>query len=140
MLENLSLTPKAEHNFYDLSLKQIQDLISGKGKEKFRAQQIFRWVYQKRVSCFTEMSNISKSFSEELEGVFHFSLPKKISELKSLDGTRKYLFDIGQGMTIETVLIPSGEDRLTLCVSSEVGCNMACKFCFTGKQKLKRRL
>ncbi len=140
MLENLSLLSTAEHNFYDLTLAQIQSLIAGKGKEKFRAQQIFRWVYEKRVSSFAEMSNLSKDFREELEGVFHFALPKKISELKSLDGTRKYLFDIGQGMTIETVLIPSGENRLTLCVSSEVGCNMACKFCFTGKQKLKRRL
>ena len=127
-------------NFYDLTLPQIQNLIAGKGKEKFRAQQIFRWVYEKRVNSFAEMSNLSKDFREELEDVFHFALPKKISELKSMDGTRKYLFDIGQGNTIETVLIPSGEDRLTLCVSSEVGCNMACKFCFTGKQKLKRRL
>ncbi len=140
MLESLKVPQTAEFNFYDLTLAQIQTLISGKGKEKFRAQQIFRWVYEKRISSFAEMSNISKSFSKELEGVFHFSLPRKVSELKSLDGTRKYLFDIGEGNTIETVLIPSGEDRLTLCVSSEVGCNMACKFCFTGKQKLKRRL
>ncbi len=140
MIEGQNLPQTAEHNFYDLTLAQIQNLIAGKGKEKFRAQQIFRWVYERRISSFTEMSNISKNFSKELEGVFHFALPKKISELKSLDGTRKYLFDIGEGNTIETVLIPSGEDRLTLCVSSEVGCNMACKFCFTGKQKLKRRL
>lgn len=140
MSEIQTLAPAAENNFYDLTLAQIQNLIAGKGKEKFRAQQIFRWVYEKRISSFTEMSNISRDFSKELEGVFHFKLPKKVSELKSLDGTRKYLFDIGEGNTIETVLIPSGEDRLTLCVSSEVGCNMACKFCFTGKQKLKRRL
>ena len=140
MSEIQTLAPAVENNFYDLTLAQIQNLIAGKGKEKFRAQQIFRWVYEKRISSFTEMSNISRDFSKELEGVFHFKLPKKVSELKSLDGTRKYLFDIGEGNTIETVLIPSGEDRLTLCVSSEVGCNMACKFCFTGKQKLKRRL
>ena len=140
MSEIQTLAPAVENNFYDLTLAQIQNLIAGKGKEKFRAQEIFRWVYEKRISSFTEMSNISRDFSKELEGVFHFKLPKKVSELKSLDGTRKYLFDIGEGNTIETVLIPSGEDRLTLCVSSEVGCNMACKFCFTGKQKLKRRL
>jgi 23S rRNA (adenine2503-C2)-methyltransferase len=140
MRNTVALPGPAEYNFYDLTLAQIQNLISGKGKEKFRAQQIFRWVYQKRTTDLDAMSNISKSFRDELAAIFHFALPLKISELKSMDGTRKYLFDIGGGNTIETVLIPSGEDRLTLCVSSEVGCNMACKFCFTGKQKLKRRL
>lgn len=130
-------------NFYDLSLPEIQEYLVGLGKQKFRGQQVFKWVYEKRVTDFDQMSNISKSFRDELPGLFHFQLPKVVQELKSVDGTRKYLFEVtvgGKSNTIETVLIPAKGDRLTLCVSSEVGCNMACKFCYTGKQKLKRRL
>ena len=125
-------------NFYDYTLPELEVLLAGMGKEKFRAEQVFKWVYEKRVEDFEQMSNVSKAFRAELPNLFHFELPRTITELKSKDGTRKWLFDIG-GMSIETVLIPN-KDRLTLCVSSEVGCNMACKFCFTGKQKLKRRL
>lgn len=126
-------------NFYEYTLLELETLLIGLGKEKFRAQQVFKWVYEKRVENFEEMSNVSKAFRAELPKIFHFELPRQVAELKSKDGTRKWLFDIGDGMTIETVLIPN-KDRLTLCVSSEVGCNMACRFCFTGKQKLKRRL
>lgn len=133
-------------NFYDLSLPEIESYLVGLGKQKFRAQQVFKWVYERRVTDYDQMTNISQSFRDELPSLFHFELPKVVQELKSVDGTRKYLFEVsidGKKNTIETVLIPSrgtkGE-RLTLCVSSEVGCNMACKFCFTGKQKLKRRL
>lgn len=138
------LTPAAPDkaptkNFYDYTLKELEAILTGLGKEKFRAQQVFKWVYERRVENFEEMSNVSKSFRAELPGIFHFQLPRTVAELKSKDGTRKWLFDIGDGMTIETVLIPN-KGRLTLCVSSEVGCNIACRFCFTGKQKLKRRL
>ncbi len=126
-------------NFYDLTLSDLEGVFVGQGKEKFRAQQVFKWVYEKKATDFTAMTNISKKFRDELPGLFHFSLPKTVSELKSRDGTRKFLFDVGEGMTVEAVLIPN-DDRLTLCVSSEVGCNIACRFCFTGKQKLKKRL
>ncbi len=131
--------PRVTKNFYDYTLPELEQILTGLGKEKFRAQQVFKWVYEKRVEDFEQMSNVAKKFRAELPGIFHFSLPKVVAELKSKDGTRKWLFDIGDGMTIETVVIPN-KDRLTLCVSSEVGCNIACRFCFTGKQKLKRRL
>ncbi len=126
-------------NFYDYTLTELGEILEHRGQQKFRAQQVFKWVYEKRVENYDDMSNVAKSFRAELPGIFHFQLPKTVAELKSKDGTRKWLFDIGDGMTIETVLIPN-KDRLTLCVSSEVGCNIACRFCFTGKQKLKRRL
>ncbi len=126
-------------NFYDYTLPELGEILSERGQQKFRAQQVFKWVYEKREENYDQMSNVAKSFRAELPGLFHFQLPRTVAELKSKDGTRKWLFDIGDGMTIETVLIPN-KDRLTLCVSSEVGCNIACKFCFTGKQKLKRRL
>ena len=126
-------------NFYDYTLPELGEILTSMGQQKFRGQQVFKWVYEKRVENYDEMSNVAKSFRAELPGIFHFQLPRTVAELKSKDGTRKWLFDIGDGMTIETVLIPN-KDRLTLCVSSEVGCNIACRFCFTGKQKLKRRL
>ncbi|MES2855412.1 MAG: 23S rRNA (adenine(2503)-C(2))-methyltransferase RlmN [Bdellovibrionota bacterium] len=134
-----ALEPVQTKNFYEYTLPELEDLLLSLGKEKFRAKQVFKWVYEKRVENYDEMSNVSKKFRDELPGIFHFGLPIPKAELKSKDGTRKWLFDIGDGMTIETVLIPN-KDRLTLCVSSEVGCNIACRFCFTGKQKLKRRL
>ena len=126
-------------NFFDFPLKDLENILTGLGKEKFRAKQLFQWVYQKREHDFEMMTNVSKTFRAELPSLLEFRLPEVVQELKSVDGTRKWLFNVGQGMTIETVLIPS-KDRLTLCVSSEVGCNMACRFCYTGKQKMKRRL
>lgn len=126
-------------NFYSLTLEDLKDYIKKKGKEQFRAQQIFKWVYEKRTTNPEEMSNLSKDFRADLPKLLSFELPPVIKHLKSVDGTQKFLFDMGQGQSVEAVLIPS-EDRLTLCISSEVGCNIGCKFCFTGKQKLKRRL
>lgn len=126
-------------NFYGLTLPKLQEYIQGLGKEKFRAQQLYKWIYGRGVTDFNEMTDISKSFREELPSILSLELPKIVKDLKSVDGTRKLLLDMGSNNTVEAVLIPAGE-RLTLCVSTEVGCNMACKFCFTAKQKLKRRL
>lgn len=126
-------------NFYGMTLEDLKSFLKGLGKEQFRAQQIFKWVYESKITDFEEMTNLSKSFRDELKGLLSFELPPVLSHLKSVDGTQKFLFDVGGGNSVEAVLIPS-DDRLTLCISSEIGCNMACKFCFTGKQKLKRRL
>ncbi len=126
-------------NFYEMTLPELKEYLVGMGAEGFRSQQLYRWIYGERVTDFAQMSNMSKKFREELPALLDLSLPKVVTELKSSDGTRKYLFDMGGGNTVEAVLIPN-EDRLTLCVSSEIGCNMACQFCFTAKQKLKRRL
>ncbi|MBC7754756.1 MAG: 23S rRNA (adenine(2503)-C(2))-methyltransferase RlmN [Moraxellaceae bacterium] len=126
-------------NFYSFTLEDLQAYLKKFGKEKFRAQQIYKWVYESRVSNIDEMSNLSKDFRGELKNILNFDLPPVIKHLVSVDGTQKFLFDVKDGNTVEAVVIPS-DDRLTLCISSEIGCNMACKFCFTGKQKLKRRL
>jgi 23S rRNA (adenine2503-C2)-methyltransferase len=130
---------KATTPFYGMTQEDLRHLLKGMGKEQFRAQQIFKWVYERRIVDPKDMSNLSKDFRDELAGVLDFYLPPVLSHLKSIDGTQKFLFDMKDGNTVEAVLIPS-EDRLTLCISSEIGCNMACKFCYTGKQKLKRRL
>tara|TARA_Y100000780_G_scaffold232551_2_gene265860 strand:- start:24509 stop:25660 length:1152 start_codon:yes stop_codon:yes gene_type:complete len=126
-------------NFFSLTMPQLKDYLAELGKEKFRAQQLFRWVYVQGETEIENMTNLSKKFREELPNYLTFELPKVVEQLDSVDGTRKLLFDVGDNMTVETVLIPS-EDRLTICLSSEVGCNMACRFCYTGKQKLKKRL
>lgn len=125
-------------NFFNLSLKDLELFLQGKGKEKFRAQQIFRWVYEKRTYDVEQMSNLAKSFRDEVRDIFSFDLPPVVEHRKSVDGTQKFLFGVDK-FTVEAVLIPADE-RNTLCVSSEVGCNMACQFCYTGKQKLRRRL
>jgi 23S rRNA (adenine2503-C2)-methyltransferase len=126
-------------NFYDLTLPQLSETLAGLGKEKFRAQQLYKWVYQMGVTDFSQMTNLSKNFREDLPQVFDMKRPPLVKHLVSQDGTEKFLFDIGDGKTVETVLIINDE-RLTLCVSSEVGCNMGCRFCYTAKQKLQRRL
>lgn len=126
-------------DFYSLTPQQLRDMLQGLGKEKFRAQQLYKWVYEKNVTDPELMTNVSKEFRKHLDSLFDFKLPEMVDRRVSVDGTRKYLFDIGNRQTVEAVMIPS-EDRMTLCLSSEVGCNLACKFCFTGKQKLKRRL
>lgn len=126
-------------NFYSLTLPELTEILKSSGKEGFRAQQLFRWVYGEGVEDFDQMTNLAKSFRAELPEKFSLELPKIVHEAKSVDGTSKYLFDVGSGKTVEAVIIPS-KGRLTLCLSSEVGCNMACKFCFTAKQKLQRKL
>lgn len=138
--ENLNLQELTSRpNFYAMTLSDLEQVFKTHGKEKFRAQQIYKWVYEQRVTDPEKMTNLSKDFRAELGSLLNFEIPAVVSHLKSVDGTQKFLFDVGDNSTVEAVLIPS-DDRLTLCISSEIGCNMACRFCFTGKQKLKRRL
>ncbi len=126
-------------NFFNFTLQDLHQNLARFGKEKFRSEQLYKWVFEKKITDFDQMTNLSKDFREELKKKFHFHLPEIKTHLISRDGTQKFLFSLASGKTVEAVVIPS-DDRLTLCVSSEVGCNMACDFCFTGKQKLKQRL
>lgn len=138
-VDNAAVVTPELVNFYSFTLQDLEDFLKKYGKEKFRAQQIFKWVYESRVTDFDQMLNLSKDLRSELKNLITFKLPPVLKHLISVDGTQKFLFDVRDGNSIEAVVIPS-DDRLTLCVSSEIGCNMACHFCFTGKQKLKRRL
>jgi 23S rRNA (adenine2503-C2)-methyltransferase len=138
-VEKLDSSTAFPTSFYRYTQEDLENFFMQGGKQRFRAQQLFKWVYELGVTDFDQMTNLSKDFRETLKSQFYFELPKLSLHLKSTDGTQKFLFELGDKNTIEAVLIPSRE-RLTLCISSEVGCNMACKFCFTGKQKLKRRL
>ena len=123
----------------NLALEELESFISGQGKERYRARQIFKWIYQKGAATFEEMTNLSKELRRELaETATISSLEPEVVEV-SLDGTRKYLFRLADGNTIESVLIPE-EDRNTLCISSQIGCAMACEFCLTGTFRLTRNL
>src|ERR1035438_6526764 len=93
----------AKVNFYDLTVEDLVGFFKGQGKEKFRAEQLYRWIYQLKEYDFQKMTNFSKVFRNELSRTLEFKLPKVVKELKSIDGTRKYLFEIEGGQTVETV-------------------------------------
>ena len=104
-----------------------------------RLNQIWGWLYQKGVTDFSKMSNISKEIQSLISDYFQISLPEIVKKKVSKDGTRKYLLRLSGGHEIETVFIPE-TDRGTLCISSQVGCTLTCSFCHTGTQKLVRNL
>jgi 23S rRNA (adenine2503-C2)-methyltransferase len=109
------------------------------GLKKYRAAQVFEWIYRNHATTFEEMTNIAKTERGLLASAFTISFLSKLQEERSTDGTRKFLFGLEDTHTIESVLIPD-EDRLTLCISSQVGCAQACRFCLTGKGGFTRDL
>ncbi|HEU0264754.1 MAG TPA: 23S rRNA (adenine(2503)-C(2))-methyltransferase RlmN, partial [Geobacterales bacterium] len=123
----------------NFSLSELEELIMGLGKEKFRARQLFKWLYQKRATSFEEMTDLAKDFRQQLASRAVISTLEPEEVESSADGSRKYLFRLDDGEAIESVLIPE-EDRSTLCISSQVGCAMACAFCLTGTFTLRRNL
>ena len=134
------MTPDSKVDLKNLSPQAMIDFLAGVGKEKFRAGQIMRWIYQRNVTDFAAMTDLAKSFREELIGrarVSHWT-PEAVEV--SRDGTRKYLFRLEDGKTVESVLIPMENERNTLCISTQVGCAMQCSFCLTGTFGLERNL
>jgi 23S rRNA (adenine2503-C2)-methyltransferase len=109
------------------------------GEKRFRATQLFRWIHQKGATDFSQMSDLAKSLRERLPGAARVTPLALLSEQASADGTVKWLFDVGGGDAIETVFIPEA-DRGTLCVSSQAGCAVGCRFCSTGHQGFSRNL
>lgn len=126
-------------NLRQLSEKEIILFIGNLGQKPYRAKQIINWIYKKYASSFEEMTDLPKSFREDLLTSACISNLKLLEKQISKDGAQKFLFELEDKETIESVLIPD-KDRLTLCVSSQVGCAMGCKFCMTGKLGLKRNL
>ncbi|HEY8278390.1 MAG TPA: 23S rRNA (adenine(2503)-C(2))-methyltransferase RlmN [Bdellovibrionota bacterium] len=123
-----------------LTFAQLSAEIAQLGKEKYRAEQVFFWLYRKRVRSFSEMSNVSKDLKALLEEKFYIPAPPQVSlQVSKEDNAHKYLYRCSDERTIETVLMPI-KDRLTQCVSSQVGCAMACAFCNTGDMGLMRNL
>ena len=109
------------------------------GEKRFRATQLFRWIHQKGASDFHAMSDLAKSLRDKLHGVAAVTPLAVLSEQASSDGTIKWLFDVGQGDAVEAVFIPE-DGRGTLCISSQAGCAVGCRFCSTGHQGFSRNL
>ena len=126
-------------NLLDFDLAGLTAYCEQLGEKRFRATQLFRWIHQRGASDFSQMSDLAKSLRTRLGGVAEVRVPAVLSEQASADGTIKWLFDVGGGDAIETVFIPE-DDRGTLCVSSQAGCAVGCRFCSTGHQGFSRNL
>lgn len=126
-------------SIYSMSLEQLTDEMVALGQSKYRSKQIFLWLYQKHVTSFDEMTDVSKSFREVLKERYDFSLPTPSVMQESKDGTVKCLFKMSDGEEVESVLMHYVYGY-SVCVSSEVGCNMSCRFCASGLLKVKRKL
>ncbi|NIQ95544.1 MAG: radical SAM protein, partial [Desulfuromonadales bacterium] len=124
----------------NLNQDDLVGFLSGLGKERFRAGQIVRWIYQRGVTSFSEMTDLSKEFRRELEQRATISELRPEAVEASRDGTRKLLFRLADGQTVEAVRIPMESGRTTLCISTQVGCAMRCCFCLTGAFGLTRNL
>ena len=119
-------------NIFDLDYKSLTELLTTKYEQsKFRSEQIFRWVYQRNVLDFNEMTDISKSFREILIRDFYFGLPKLVLKKVSEDNTIKVLIELADGNTVESVIMYYRYGQAA-CISSQIGCAMGCKFCATG--------
>ncbi|MEW6376274.1 MAG: 23S rRNA (adenine(2503)-C(2))-methyltransferase RlmN [Thermodesulfobacteriota bacterium] len=123
----------------NLSPSELEEFITLFGKERYRSTQILRWLYQKSVRSIDEMTNLSRKFRQELNQVGFISTLYSPHVEQARDGTKKFLFQLEDGHRIESVLIPD-KKRLTLCLSTQVGCALGCRFCLTGKIGWKRDL
>ena len=136
--------PLTSDNLIGISQAGLESLVESSGHPRFRGRQLFKWLYQKKASDFSKMTDLSAAFRSTLASSFTLELPTIKDVHNSDDGTRKLLLSLHDGKTIESVLIPSQSDesekRLTLCISSQVGCAMGCKFCATARQGLERNL
>ena len=127
------------NNILHLTKSDLFSKIEELGLKRFKAKQIWQWIYEKGVFDFDQMSNISKDDRQLLKDNYTLSLPEVSQDIISKDGTRKWLFKYSDCREIEAVFIPE-EKRGTLCISSQVGCTLACKFCHTGTQTWVRNL
>jgi 23S rRNA (adenine2503-C2)-methyltransferase len=126
-------------NLLDFDLAALTAWCEARGEKRFRAVQLFRWIHQRGESDFAAMSDLAKSLRDKLAGSAVVQALPILSEQASSDGTIKWLFDVGHGDAVETVFIPE-DDRGTLCISSQAGCAVGCRFCSTGHQGFSRNL
>jgi len=126
-------------NLLDFDLNGLAAFCERLGEKRFRATQLYRWIHQRGACDFDQMSDLAKSLREKLKACATIQALPVISEHRSSDGTIKWLFDVGAGNAVEAVFIPE-DDRGTLCVSSQAGCAVGCRFCSTGHQGFSRNL
>jgi 23S rRNA (adenine2503-C2)-methyltransferase len=126
-------------NLLDLDAAQLVSFFADIGEKPFRAKQLLRWMHQFGEADFSKMSDLAKPLREKLGASAVIEVPRVVSDITAADGTRKWLIDVGNRNAVETVFIPE-TNRGTLCVSSQAGCALDCKFCSTGKQGFNRNL
>jgi 23S rRNA (adenine2503-C2)-methyltransferase len=126
-------------NLLDFDLDGLTAFCEQLGEKRFRATQLFRWIHQRGAQDFDQMSDLAKSLRDKLKGCAQVLPLPVVSEHQSADGTVKWLFDVGAGNAVEAVFIPE-DDRGTLCISSQAGCAVGCRFCSTGHQGFSRNL
>lgn len=126
-------------NLLDYDLEGLAALCDRLGEKRFRATQLFRWIHQKGARHFDEMTDLAKALRGKLNGHYEIRALPVLSQHISADGTVKWLFDVGAGDAVEAVFIPE-TDRGTLCISSQAGCAVGCRFCSTGHQGFSRNL
>jgi 23S rRNA (adenine2503-C2)-methyltransferase len=126
-------------NLFALDFQEISELVRKLEWPSFRTQQILQWLYQHRARAIESMSNLSKKDRDRLQSVADIRRAPMPTVMQSEDGARKLLFSLENGLMIESVLIPD-EPRLTLCISTQIGCTVDCRFCLTGQMGLKRNL
>ncbi len=129
----------AKINIRELSLTELKEKLEEFGEKSFRAKQVYEWLWKKNAASFEEMTNLSKDLRTTLETHFYIDHIELDDQQISSDKTIKCAFSVGPGKVIEGVLIPTSS-RMTACISSQVGCSLACKFCATGRLKLMKNL
>ena len=122
-----------------LDRAELEAELARVGEPPFRARQLWHWIYHRGATDFAAMTTLAKSFRADLAERYVVSRPRAVVDRQSIDGTRKWLLGFADGQEAETVHIPE-EDRGTLCVSSQIGCTLTCRFCHTGTQRLVRNL
>ena len=126
-------------NLLEFDAEGLATFCEGLGEKRFRATQLFRWIHQRGASGFDQMSDLATALRDKLHGIAEMRALPVVSEQVASDGTIKWLFDVGGGDAVETVFIPE-DDRGTLCISSQAGCAVGCRFCSTGHQGFSRNL
>ena len=122
-----------------LDLEELQNLVKELGQPAFRAKQLNEWIHEKNACSFDEMTNLPVAMREKLSERFSFNVPVELVKQVSKDGSRKYLLQFADGVSVETVGMPS-KNKLAVCISSQAGCAMGCAFCATGMNGLTRSL
>jgi len=126
-------------NLTELEREEIEAALEAHGFERFHARQLYRWIHRRGVTDFAAMTDLSKSLRTTLEAAFSVATPRIVSDELSSDGTRKFVLELADKSRIESVFIPD-TPAMTFCISTQVGCAMACGFCLTGKMGLVRHL
>jgi 23S rRNA (adenine2503-C2)-methyltransferase len=123
----------------ELDLSELEAALDARGYERFHARQLYRWIYKRGVTDIERMTDLSRSMRDRLAAEFAISTPRVVADDRSTDGTRKFVLELADGRRIESVFIPD-TPSMTFCISTQVGCAMACGFCLTGKMGLVRNL